>query len=79
MISQISKWGNSQGVRISKKTLQHAGIGLNDEVEVMVRGNTLYIIPTAKKSLSWYLEGYADEPDRYDWGNTDESKGREML
>jgi len=79
MLSQVSKWGNSQGVRISKKMLQSANIGLNDVVEVTAKGNTLVIVPAAKKTLDWYLEGYDDEPDRYDWGDCDEPKGRELL
>jgi antitoxin MazE len=79
MLSQVSKWGNSQGIRISKKVLQSAGIGLNEEVEIQARDNMLVIRTTAKKTLGWYLEGYGNEPDRYDWGNLDEPKGRELL
>jgi antitoxin MazE len=79
MISQISKWGNSQGIRISKKLLQSAGMRLNDEVEIRTRKDTLVIKPTAKKTLAWYLDGYDSELDRYDWGNSDEPKGRELL
>jgi len=79
MLSQVSKWGNSQGIRISKKVLQNARIGLNDQVEISVRDNMLIIVPSNKKTLSWYLDGYDDEPDRYDWGNSDEPKGRELL
>jgi len=79
MLSQISKWGNSQGIRISKKLLQSARIGLNDEVEIKVKDNMLIIVPVKKKPLMWYLEGYDNEPDRYDWGDSDEPKGRELL
>ena len=79
MISQVSKWGNSQGIRISKKLLQRANIGLNDEVEIMAKDNMLIIVPTAKKTLAWYLDGYDNETDRYDWGDSDEPKGRELL
>ena len=79
MLSQISKWGNSQGVRISKKLLQRANIKLNDEVEIDARDNMLIIVPASRKTLDWYLEGYGNEPDRYDWGDSDEPKGRELL
>jgi len=79
MQSQISKWGNSQGIRISKKLLQSANIGLNDEVEIKAVNNKLIIFPKAKKTLDWYLDGYENEPDRYNWGNLDEPKGRELL
>ena len=79
MVSQVSKWGNSQGIRISKKMLQSAGIGLNDKVEIKARDNALIIVPADTKTLDWYLEGYNGEPDRYDWGESDKPKGREML
>jgi antitoxin MazE len=79
MMSHVSKWGNSQGIRISKKILQAAQIKINDEVEVKVKDNMLIIVPTTKKTLAWYLEGYDNAEDRYDWGNTDEQLGRELL
>lgn len=79
MLSHVSKWGNSQGVRISRKLLHSAGIGLADEVEITVRDNSLIIKPITKKTLDWYLEGYDGEPDRYDWGDSDVPKGRELL
>ena len=79
MLSQICKWGNSQGVRISKKLLRSAGIELNDEVEIKVCDYTLVIMPTRKKTLAWYLEGYDNELDRYDWGESEEPKGRELF
>ena len=79
MLSQVSKWGNSQGIRISKKILQNAGFEINDEVEIMAQNNMLLIKPKTKKTLSWYLEDYENESDRYDWGSSDEPKGRELL
>jgi len=79
MLTQVSKWGNSQGVRISKKLLQSVGMSLNDEIEIKSQNNVLILRPTTKKTLDWYLDGYDNEPDRYDWGNSDEPKGRELL
>ena len=79
MLSQVSKWGNSQGIRISKKLLYSAGMDINDEVEITTQNNIILIKPIVKKTLSWYLDGYDDEPDRYDWGGSDEPKGRELL
>ena len=79
MLSQVSKWGNSQGIRISKKLLQSAGMNLNDVVEVKSQNNILIIKPAAKKTLDWYLEGCDNESDRFDWGASDEPMGRELL
>ena len=79
MLSQISKWGNSQGIRISKKTLKHAGMNLNDEVEIESQNNIIIIKAANKKTLSWYLDSYDEELDRYDWGDSDKAKDRELL
>ena len=49
------------------------------EIEIKERDSILVIRTTAKKSLEWYLEDYDDELDRYDWGSSDEPKGREVL
>ncbi|MCL2376446.1 MAG: AbrB/MazE/SpoVT family DNA-binding domain-containing protein [Defluviitaleaceae bacterium] len=79
MLSQVSKWGNSQGIRISKKILRSADINIDDEVEIKVHNNAIIIKSTAKKSLDWYLDGYGDGDDRFDWEDLDEPKGRELL
>ena len=79
MLSQIAKWGNSQGVRIPRKLLQVAGIKINDNVEIIAQNDVLMIRPSQKKTLEWYLESYDNELDRYDWGDMDEPKGRELL
>jgi len=79
MLSQVAKWGNSQGVRISKKMLQGVGIEINDQVEIIAKDDFLVIVPTRKKNLEWYLEGYEGELDRYDWGDSEAPKGRELL
>ena len=79
MLSQVTQWGNSQGVRIPKKLLQLAGININDSVEIIARNNALLIKSAEKKPLSWYLESYIGEPDRYDWGDSEEPKGLELI
>jgi len=79
MVSQISQWGNSQGIRISKKIMRSIGLNINDKVEIISQKNVLIIKPEKQKSLSWYLEGYENETDRYDWGSSSEPKGRELI
>jgi antitoxin MazE len=77
--SQVSRWGNSQGVRIPRKLLEVAGIEIDDNVSIIARNNTIMIKPTSKKTLEWYLEGYDSENERYDWGAFDKPKGRELF
>ncbi len=36
MVSKIQKWGNSQGLRLSKQVLAQADIAVGDNVEIVV-------------------------------------------
>ena len=37
MLTKVRKWGNSQGLRVTKALLDEARIHLGDEVDVSVR------------------------------------------
>jgi len=45
MVTKIQKWGNSQGLRISKRLLESARLGVGDEVDVEVRDGTIVVAP----------------------------------
>ena len=45
MVTKIQKWGNSQGLRISKDLLQNAHLAVGDEVDVGVREGMLVVAP----------------------------------
>ncbi|MDR2599748.1 MAG: AbrB/MazE/SpoVT family DNA-binding domain-containing protein, partial [Oscillospiraceae bacterium] len=79
VLSQVSKWGNSQGIRIPRKLLHSIGIDVTDEVEIIAKKNLLIIKPMKSKTIDWYLESYTGELNRYDWGDLDEPKGRELI
>ena len=79
ILSQVVKWGNSQGVRIPRRLLRDAGIGVSDDVAIVAKNNAIIIRLADKKALSWFLEGYDHYGDRYDWGEMEEPKGRELL
>jgi antitoxin MazE len=79
ILSQVVKWGNSQGVRIPRRLLRGAGIDVNDNVAIIAKNNAIIIKLADRKTLSWYLEGYDNDGDRYDWGETDRPEGRELL
>ena len=36
MVSKVQKWGNSQGLRLSKQLLDQADLSVGDEVEIVV-------------------------------------------
>jgi antitoxin MazE len=45
VITKIQKWGNSQGLRLSKELLSDADVDVGDAVEVAVRKGTLIVRP----------------------------------
>jgi len=45
MVTKIQKWGNSQGLRISKQLLENAHLAVGDEVDVDVRDGTIVVAP----------------------------------
>jgi antitoxin MazE len=45
MVTKIQKWGNSQGLRISKQLLENAHLAVGDEVDVDVREGVLVVAP----------------------------------
>lgn len=45
MLTKVQKWGNSQGVRLSKALLSEGDIKVGDAVEVAVRDGVLVVTP----------------------------------
>ena len=45
MNTKVQKWGNSQGVRLSKELLSQADIKVGDAVDVAVRDGVLVVTP----------------------------------
>ena len=79
----LSKWGNSQGIRISNDVLEELNIEENDiEFLLEVKGNKIILTPKKKypQTLNELFADYEGEPlendDKYDWG---ESVGREFI
>ncbi|MDZ4179693.1 MAG: AbrB/MazE/SpoVT family DNA-binding domain-containing protein [Coriobacteriia bacterium] len=48
MITKVQKWGNSQGLRLSKDLLGDADIEVGDQVDVTVHDGTLVITPVRR-------------------------------
>lgn len=44
MITRVQKWGNSQGLRLSREVLADAGIQVGDAVDVTVRDGEITIV-----------------------------------
>ncbi len=74
MVTKIQKWGNSQGLRVSKEMLEKVHAAIGDAVEVSVQKGTILIQPIkqlrGKHSLRQLVAqmpaGY--KPGVEDWG-----------
>lgn len=45
MVTKVQKWGNSQGLRVTKSVLEEARIDVGDEVKVSARKGRIVIEP----------------------------------
>jgi antitoxin MazE len=81
MITRVQKWGNSQGLRVSKELLADAQIGVGDAVDVAVRDGALVVTPVRRvrgaldlaQLVAAIPKGY--KPGELDWG---QPAGREV-
>ena len=80
LIAQITKWGNSQGIRLTRKALEEAGMKPDEKVIMLVEHGKITLM---KSSRHRTLEERAAEYDgklgpytEFDWG---EPVGREIL
>jgi len=76
---QVSRWGNSLGLRIPKDIAQRAGLREGTRVEIEAEGNRIVIAPAQPRYvLSELLKGMTPKAMReaFDWGP---EKGREIV
>ena len=74
MVTRVQKWGNSQGLRLSKELLADAAIGVGDAVDVSVHEGSIVVTPVRRVRGALDLEqlvtsipkGY--KPGETDWG-----------
>lgn len=67
MQSFIRKWGNSNGIRLSKDVLTSVGLKCNDKVDISVVGDSLIITKSGNRkrryaNLQDRLESYYGKP-----------------
>jgi antitoxin MazE len=74
MLTKITRWGNSQGLRVSKELLADAGIEVGEAVDVSVTDGTLVVVPARRvRGAVDLAELLARIPEDYraeelDWG-----------
>ncbi len=75
MVTRVQKWGNSQGLRLSKELLSAAEIEIGDAVDVTVSDGTIVVTPVrrVRGAIRSRMIVLAAIPDGYkheelDWG-----------
>lgn len=74
MLAKIQKWGNSQGLRLTKSILKDAEIEVGDEVDISIKNGDIIISPARKcrgrHSLSDLVAQIPEDyrPEELDWG-----------
>jgi antitoxin MazE len=74
MRAKIQKWGNSQGLRITKALLADACINVGDDVNITVKEGTLIVTPAQRIRKKYNLKDLVEKiPEGYqvketDWG-----------
>jgi len=51
MLTKVQKWGNSQGLRLPKHTLEDARISVGDDVEVIAQEGKILIQKVSKSKF----------------------------
>ena len=75
MVTKIQKWGNSQGLRLSKQVLEDARIAVGEDVDVSAREGVIVIAPVkrvrGKRSLRELVSRIPKDykTEEIDWGH----------
>ena len=74
MIAEIKKWGNSQGLRISRELLAELRLSVGDKVDLSMRDGALVITPARRVRGGHDLRDLVRrmpkdyKPQEVDWG-----------
>ena len=81
MLAKIQKWGNSQGLRITKNLLAEAQLDVGDEVDISVKEGMMVVSPARRIRGRYSLKELVESiPEGYksceaQWG---EPTGKEI-
>ncbi len=71
MQAQITKWGNSQGIRLPKAILQACNIQVNDQVDLRYKDGMIIIEKKVHRTLEERAKAFGGKLGPYnefDWG-----------
>jgi antitoxin MazE len=75
MLAKIQKWGNSQGLRLTKNLLEDANLGVGDEVDISVKEGIMIVTPARRIRGRYALKELVKRiPENYqtseiEWGH----------
>jgi antitoxin MazE len=52
MLAKVQRWGNSQGLRLSKQLLEQANIGVGEDIEIVAKKGQIILKKTRKFDLA---------------------------
>ena len=81
MLAKIQKWGNSQGLRLTKNLLADAQLGVGDQVDISVKDGIIIVAPDKKIRGKHSLKDLvARIPENYQSGEVEwgEPVGKEV-
>lgn len=66
MTAKISKWGNSQGLRVPKDVMEQLHLNIGDDVELKIENNKVIIEPIKKEKVKYNLNELIEQmPKNY--------------
>jgi antitoxin MazE len=74
MVTKVQKWGNSQGIRLSRELLADARIDVGEAVDVAVRDGGIVVTPVRRLRGGHDLRDLVSRipkdyrPEELDWG-----------
>lgn len=72
MLAKIKKWGNSQGLRLTRHLLADAHLGVGDEVDINVKDGIMIVTPAKRIRGRHSLKDLvAMIPENYSTGEID--------
>jgi antitoxin MazE len=52
MLAKVQRWGNSQGLRLSKQLLEQANIAVGEDIEIVAKEGQIILKKTKKFDLA---------------------------
>jgi antitoxin MazE len=52
MLAKVQRWGNSQGLRLSKQLLEQANIAVGEDIEIVAKKGQIILKKTKKFDLA---------------------------